>query len=87
MGWYINKNSRGESAPAKGKVQFLKEDGAEIIQQPESFSDTLVVVVDNGPFEAAAYIKNQKEYNEFTQPQDNRNKVWLNYNHAVDVVS
>lgn len=85
MGWYINQNSKGEAAPAKGKTDFLVSDGAEVISKPKGPDENLVVVVDNGPFEAAARVHNQKEYDEFTQVEDSRPKTWLLYDKAEEV--
>lgn len=85
MGKYINRNSKEESAPALGKVEFLKADGAEVISKPDSSGEDIVLVVSNGLFEAAAYIYNQREYDHFTDPSDDRKKTWLKYPSAKDI--
>ncbi|KKM96696.1 hypothetical protein LCGC14_1175660 [marine sediment metagenome] len=56
---------------------------AQLIPQPENFSDIpegkfLIIVVNNGPFEAAAVAYSELEFNEFTNnPTDDRPKKFL----------
>lgn len=56
--------------------------GAKIIPQPEKFSDIpegkfLIIVVNNGPFEAAAVAYSESEFKEFTDTSDDRPKKFL----------
>jgi hypothetical protein len=81
MGFYIQ-------GPQSGKARFLsaKYDCIEI-PQPRSFDEietdlALICVVDNGPFEAAAYCFSQGEFEAFTQRDDLRQKTWLLMNKA-----
>lgn len=81
MGKYINEDSKGKAFSLHNKAQMLVADGATVIDVPEKFEEDLVCVVDNGPFQAAAYAFDQKEMDLFKQP-DGRIKVWLKYKHA-----
>lgn len=78
MGRYINKTSKHQALPAKGKIVHLVEDGARIIPEPETFKDNLVCVVDNGFFEAAGYAYSENEMKVFKR-DDGRPKTWLVY--------
>lgn len=75
MGYYI-------SGPAKGKIQFIRSEyDGEFISPPESFKDiaddkALICIVDNGPFEAAGYCFDEREFEEFIRP-DSRPKQWM----------
>jgi hypothetical protein len=79
MGFYI------EAPSPKDKAAFLvKEHGAELLfPSPESLSDlpedkALVVVVDNGIFEAAAFCYSDAELEAFKMtPMDLRPRTWL----------
>ena len=77
MGYYI------ETQQAKGKAQQIVDvHGAELLQRvPLSVSDVppdkaIICVVDNGPFEAAAFAYDDLELRHFAQP-DPRPKQWL----------
>lgn len=90
MGKYINVNSKGEPLPAKGKAQFLVDDGAELLTViPEVWEENLVCVADNGAFEAAAYAFDDKEFRYFLGLQrggeEKRPTIWLRYPHAKQV--
>lgn len=74
MGYYINKNSKGEDLPAHGKVAALMEDGAKSCLP--YFKPNLICVVDNGMFEAAGYCYNEDEFEVFAR-EDGRDKTWL----------
>jgi hypothetical protein len=83
MGKYLNTLPTG-NLPAKGKsAELLKNEGVSVINQiptnlreiPEDKS--LICVVDNGYFEAAAFIYDQRELNDFSDPYDKRPKTWL----------
>jgi hypothetical protein len=84
MGYYINENSNGEEIPAKGKVRFLVTDGAMVIPEPEEWKEGIVCIVDNGPFEAAAYAYSASELEEFKY-DDGREKTWLYYPHGKNI--
>lgn len=78
MGYYI------ETPAAHGKANYLIEHhGATIPDKGTKPSDlalsdkVLICVIDNGPFEAAAYCYNDLEYNEFNNPADPRPRRWL----------
>jgi hypothetical protein len=84
MGYYINENSKGEPAPAIGKAKFLMADGATPIQQPDKFQAHLVCVVDNGLFEAAGFVFDEREFEDWGYP-DQRRRQWLLYEHASNL--
>ena len=78
MGFYIQ-------GPILGKAEWISGTYGDtrLIPQPEKFSDIpeekfLIVVVNNGPFEAAAVAYSEQEFNEFiNSPTDNRSKKFL----------
>ena len=79
MGFYI------QTPEPKQKVTQLTDlYGAERTAQPAALDDVpadkaLVCVVDNGPFEAVALVHDEREFTEFTLPQqqDPRPHTWL----------
>jgi hypothetical protein len=79
MGYYIKT---GENV---GKAEYLiaREGAMELLDVPNSLSELpsglegLICVVDNGPFEAAGFIYNDRELEAFTDPSDYRFKRWL----------
>ena len=75
MGKYINNMKDGSSLPARGKANALIAAGAKVTNAV--FQPNLVCVVENGPFDAAAFMYSQKEMEEFNDPNDFRPKTWL----------
>lgn len=79
MGYYIETGTR------HGKAEQIMDtfDAIEISQDEarifleEGADCAIICVVDNGPFEAAAYCHSLKEFQQFTLPQDDRPKTWL----------
>lgn len=78
MGYYI------ETAVPKGKTEIICKElgGIEISQDEAEFfikedMGAIVCVVDNGPFEAAAYCYNLDEFRVFTDKRDDRPKRWV----------
>ena len=80
MGRYFNC----EGMQAKGKAKFLMEkynaicihlDKTTFVDLPDD--KALVVVSDNGPFEAAAYLHSLSEFLEFANPNHTTRKTWL----------
>ncbi len=78
MGYYINKGlDARDKALALVELYEAKE-----IQQPEKFDDiandkAIIVVIDNGGFEAAGYCYSEREFADFTNPRDPRQKTFL----------
>lgn len=78
MGYYL------ETDGVHGKAQALalahqgrivsEHEAAEAMSDP---SRGVVVVVDNGPFEAAAFAFNMREWEEFTRPSDSRPRQFV----------
>lgn len=75
MGMYIN-HYKGQALPAIGKARVLIENGA-TVTDGKTFTENLVCVVDNVFFEAAGYCFNEREYKDWTNPNDTRPKKWL----------
>lgn len=87
MGRYINETSNGTPLPPLGKVSALLADGGSLYggQLKDANLDTLVCVVHNGIFEAAAWAYDAGEVADFADPTDRRRKVWMVYPHAKQV--
>ena len=84
MGYYI------ETPWPKNKANLICEavKDAVIIDEPKKFSDIpseygLICVVDNGPFEAAAFCYNEREFEEFTRQDDPRPRKWVMMDRVV----
>jgi hypothetical protein len=63
-------------------TQIIQLHGAERIDWPVRWEDVpadkaLVVVVDNGPFEAAGFAYDEREFRDFTDPTDRRRHEYL----------
>ena len=95
MGYYINKNSSGKSLSAKNKFMELVEDGASVIgfdelQTLKYEPDVLICIADNGPFQAAAFIYSQKEFDIFytykEKFNDPRPYYWLRHPNAKNLI-
>lgn len=78
MGYYI------QTAQPKGKAAAICHDlgGIEINKDEAEFfikeqMGAIICVVDNGPFEAAAYCYNLTEFRTFNDPMDDRPKRWV----------
>lgn len=86
MGAYINKIN-GKALPMKGKAKFIIDnvDGAIRTSETDMFSENIVCVVDNGMFEAAAYIYSNSELHAFAE-SDGRPKTWLSVPNASKLV-
>lgn len=84
MGDYINVDSKGQRLPFRYKAAQLIKDGAELLlETPKAWEPNLVCVVNNGDFEAAAYVRHARDLQDFSDPTDYmRPKVWLKYAHA-----
>lgn len=75
MGYYINELKDGKKLPNLGKASFLIEN-ARAEKTTPSFKKNLVCVVNNGPFDAAAFCYCENEFAVFNHP-DGRPKTWL----------
>lgn len=78
MGYYINTNVN------RGKTKFIIDNyggklvGFAIAEIAMTDPATAVIVVmDNGLFEAAGYAFNQDEFKKFTYPDDTRRKQFI----------
>lgn len=83
MGRYIQ-------GPIHGKANYIKTmfNGETITSPPASFNSipegkALIVVCNNGPFEAAGYAYDQVEFEEFTRPDDPRPREYILIDKAV----
>lgn len=80
MGWYVK--SEEETGEDFGKAQYLVEKyGGRVVSQSEAqkLVDTegVVVVMDNGIFEAAGFAYDIDEFNAFTGPDDPRPRTFV----------
>lgn len=79
MGYYIECNK----PHGKAKEIIDNLEGVEISVSEaemiirEDIGGAVICVVNNGPFEAAAYCYNLNEFRAFSRPEDNRPKTWL----------
>lgn len=80
MGYYLN------SGEAHGKAEWLvKEHGGKIVNKTEAQlavsnpSLAAVIVINNGPFEAAGFAYDMDEFEAFTEPQDIRSLDWTHF--------
>lgn len=85
MGYYIQT-----PRTLRGKAEYIIKnyDAFPVCGEPQNFNgisknQIFICVVDNGSFEAAAIIYNQKELKEFTRVGDTRHKVWLVMNKDI----
>lgn len=75
MGFYIQTTS------PKNKAQFLVDNykcsviNEDVARERVDSKEGVVVVVDNGPFEAAAFAYDKDELDMFLNPNDNRPKT------------
>lgn len=78
MGFYIETGSPKNKASA---IQTELDALPITVDEAEFFvkenMGAVICVVDNGPFEAAAYCHNLDEFRAFTLPSDPRPKTWL----------
>jgi hypothetical protein len=74
MGRYLNVDLKGDLIRTRNKFMALINSGAEMIETPGSFDQFkeegkgIICVVDNGPFQAAAYAYSQSELDAFKYP-------------------
>ena len=78
MGYYIQTDQSHNKA--QQICDMCQE--AFVIPQPSSFDKVpkdmaLICVVDNGPFEAAGYCYDEREFIAWCDPSDTRPKTWL----------
>ena len=65
------------------KCSSLEKAGAVQIDPDDGFVENMVCVVDNGWMAAAAYVHNEREYEDFhNDPYDTRRKQWYQYEYA-----
>ena len=78
MGFYLQTDAK------HGKAEFIRDNHAATIvtqEEAEAAIDNpdlaVVVVVSNGPFEAAGFAFDRKEFEAFTSPDDRRPKKFF----------
>lgn len=85
MGTYLNHTGK-RPLRALGKAADLTLDTGATRVAPPVFppadGKTLICVVSNGPFEAAAVCDTEREFRAFREP-DGRYKVWLEMDSAT----
>jgi hypothetical protein len=86
MGKYLNIDLNKNPLHARGKATSLVQSGAERIEEPRTLEQhkgkAVLCVVENGPFDAAAWAYNESELNEFKR-EDGRPKSWLTVSDSV----
>lgn len=80
MGKYINRDLNKEPLEATMKAADLIKSGAKLIDKPTTFNQypgkSIICVVSNDFFDAAAWTWNQSELDRFKR-EDGRLKYWL----------
>lgn len=85
MGYYIDKTKKRElSSSYEDKISGLIDDGA-THTTGDRFQENLVCVVNNGPFAAAGYAFDEREFDAFANDGSRRPKTWLLYEHAAEM--
>ena len=78
MGYYIETGTVKDKAEAiaqqLGAIQITVDEAEFFVKEQMG---AVICVVDNGPFEAAAYCPSLDEFRAFTNPTDPRPKTWL----------
>lgn len=83
MGYYLETGTphgKARILAARYDAMEVSEDEAEfflIEDTPDDRDIAVICVVDNGPFEAAAFCYNLDEFRVFTHPDDPRPRTWL----------
>jgi hypothetical protein len=76
MGYYISTPiSSGKAKYLADRFSAIEVDQPEWSNVPEG--NALICVVDNGPFESAAFCYDEREFKAFLHPEDKRPKTWL----------
>lgn len=80
MGYYIEVPRATDKAQQivdiYGAVRITSAEAKNIVTDPSSESG-VVCVIENGSFDAAAYVYSLNEYAEFSHPDDYRPRTWL----------
>lgn len=77
MGYYVQGPNHGKVRHIQDNMQgkvVSREEAALHIDAPDL---AVVVVVNNGPFDAAAFAYSEDEFKEFTRPDDRRPKTFM----------
>jgi len=86
MGKYVNIDLERRPLHARGKATALVQSGAERISEPTAFDQhpgkAVLCVVENGPFDAAAWAFSQGELECFKR-EDGRPKSWLTVDSSI----
>ena len=77
MGYDIDIDSNHNMLPAKNKVKALIKDGAEVVDS-STYLPNMVCVVENGAFDAAAYLYSESEFDYFVR-DISRKKTFLTH--------
>jgi|HubBroStandDraft_3_1064219.scaffolds.fasta_scaffold244050_3 hypothetical protein len=78
MGYYIQTNgnkNKAQTIAAKYKGEIWNVPPTNYAAIPDG--KALIVVVDNGPFEAAGFCYDENEFEVFTDPRDDRFKEYV----------
>lgn len=85
MGKYINRTDEGDLLPVRKAEQLIKAGARLIFDTPQKWEEGLICVVENGLFDAAAYVQDARDLRDFSDTsQDERPRLWLSWNRAQD---
>ena len=76
MGYYISGPTKGKGAYIQktfGAVPVTDQEARRLLANENAAP---VCVVNNGPFDAAAFVPNEEEFASFSRPDDPRPKQW-----------
>lgn len=83
MGKYINRTDEGDLLPVRKAEQLLKAGARLLLSAPQKWEEGLICVVQNGPFDAAAYVQDERDLQDFSDTsQDDRPRTWLSWDQA-----
>jgi hypothetical protein len=85
MGKYINHTPSGPLKYLDKDEDLIKAGAILLPDAPKEWEENLVCVVDNGLFQAAAYVQDERDLNDFSDYiEDERPRVWLKWDKAKE---
>lgn len=85
MGMYITHTPEGALADTGKAVALIKSGAKLLLSAPKKWEENLICVVDNGIFEAVAYVQDERDLRDFSDyTDDDRPRVWLKWDRAKE---
>jgi hypothetical protein len=85
MGKYINHTPEGPLKHFDKDKDLIKAGATLLPGVPNKWEEDLICVVDSGYFQAAAYVQDERDLNEFSDYiEDERPRVWLKWDRAKE---